>query len=242
MTESSDRLRGPSTGESQVVSPLRLEVPDSESPSPVLGVPADAASPDDVEASAAGEPAEPTSERSSTVVASGVLSEIRATMARLVAESEKHHRRATHREAVIDNLHAELERLRSADRRGAVHPLLVALSRVRNDLLRQSAELPADFDATRARKLLRSFADSIEITLEDFGIAACAPRAGDEFDARRHRAVTAVPSADPALARRIATVMADGYQDVQAGAPLTQAQVAVYVAAPAADVGPPSGS
>ena len=151
-------------------------------------------------------------------------------VSRLAAESEKYHRRATHREAVIDTLHSELETLRTGERRGTVRPLLVAVARVRDDLLRQAGELPADFDAQRGERLLRSFADSVEITLEDFGVATFAPAAGDEFDPRSHKAVRSEPTTDASLVRRIAEVRRDGYIDVEAAVTLIQAEVVVYVA------------
>jgi molecular chaperone GrpE (heat shock protein) len=163
------------------------------------------------------------------------IGELTAAVARLVTESEKHHARASHRETVIDNLHAEAERLRTGERRGTVRPLLMSVARVRDDLMRQAAQLPSDFDAVRAQKLLQSFADSIEIVLDDYGVSTCTPAVGDEFDARRHRAVSSTPTADAALVKTIASVRRDGYQDVEAGVPLKQAEVVVYIEAPVAE-------
>jgi molecular chaperone GrpE len=174
-------------------------------------------------------PAEPVSQQSSTV---DPLVDVSATLVRLVAEFEKHHQRAAHRESVIDNLHAELEKLRTGERRGVVRPLLASLARLRDDMLKQATSLPDEFDAARAQKLLRSFADSIEITLEDFGIGIYTPELGGEYDPRCHKAVSSAPTADPALVRRIADVRKDGYQDTEIGAPLTQAEVIVYVVIP----------
>lgn len=159
-------------------------------------------------------------------------SQVHATLAHLVIESEKHHHRAAHRESVIDNLHAELEKLRTGERRGVVRPLLVTVARLRDDLVRQAAGLPEDFDAPRARRLLDSFADSIEITLEDYGVATFSPSVGDDFEARRHRAVASQPTSDPALQRTIAGVQKDGYHDLEAGVVLTQAEVTVFVPEP----------
>lgn len=177
-----------------------------------------------------------------SVAESDPLADLTATVAQLAAETAKHHQRATHRESVIDNLHSELETLRTGERRGTVRPLLVAIARVRDDLLRQAEELPTDFDATRAQKLLTSYADSLEITLEDYGVATYRPDVGDEFDPRRHKAVSSLPTSDPSLVRRVASVKRDGYLDVEAGLSLTQSGVIVYVgqtgaqADPAADV------
>lgn len=173
--------------------------------------------------------AEPVSQQSPSV---DPMVGVSATLARLVAELEKHHQRAAHRESVIDKLHAELEKLRTGERRGVVRPLLASLARLRDDMLKQATSLPQEFDAARAQKLLHSFADSIEITLEDFGIGIYTPELGGAYDPRCHKAVSSTPTADPALVRRIADVRKDGYQDTEIGAPLTQAEVIVYIAAP----------
>jgi len=101
--------------------------------------------------------------------------------------SERYHARAEQREGVIDHLHAEVDRLRRGERRGLLRPLLVEICRLRNDLLRQAEDLPADFDAGRARLLLRSYADSVELALEDSGVATFAPEQGDQFEPRLHR-------------------------------------------------------
>lgn len=160
------------------------------------------------------------------------LTDVSATLDRLVTETEKHHQRAKHRESVIDTLHAELEKLRTGDRRGVVRPLLASLARLRDDMLKQAASLPDEFDAAKAQKLLHSFADSIEITLGDFGVDIYTPELGGEYDPRCHKVVSSAPTADPALVRRIADVRKDGYQDIEVGSPLTPAEVIVYVATP----------
>lgn len=152
-------------------------------------------------------------------------------VAHLLVESEKYHERSRHRESIIDKMHAELETVRAGERRSTVRPLLVAIARLRDDMIRQSSQLPENFNAERARLLLQSFADSIEITLEDFGVATVTPESGDEFDPRRHKAVTSESTADPALAKRISEVSRDGYVDVEASQSLTLAEVAVYVLA-----------
>lgn len=186
-----------------------------------------------------GTPADPAGddpERESPVArAADPIAELTAAVTRLAAESGKQHARAAHREAVIDNLHAEVEKLRTGERRGTIRPLLVSVARIRDDLLRQASQLPADFDAARAAKLLQSFADSVEILLDDYGVSTYTPAVGDEFDARRHKAVSSTLTADAALVKTVASVQRDGYHDVEAGVPAKQAEVVVYVAALATD-------
>ena len=89
-----------------------------------------------------------------------LLVTISETLERVAASSERYHARAEQREGVIDHLHSEVDRLRRGERRGLLRPLLVEICRLRNDLLRQAEDLPDDFDAERARLLLRSYAES----------------------------------------------------------------------------------
>ena len=168
-----------------------------------------------------------------------LLSEILSAVRKLADSSERYHFRAEQREAVIDHQRDEVDRLRRGERRGLLRPLLVETCRLRNDLLRQAAELPSDFDAERAALLLRSYAESVEITLENSGVQMFAPEPGDPFDPRMHRRAGGQPPGDPALAGRIASVVRDGYLDVDSNSPLAPAEVVVFgnlaaTAAPAA--------
>lgn len=166
-----------------------------------------------------------------------LLSEISAAVQQLTDSSERYHVRAEQREAVIDHQRDEVDRLRRGERRGLLRPLLAETCRLRNDLLRQAGELPADFDAERAALLLRSYAESVEITLENSGVRTFAPEPGDPFDPRMHRRVGGQPPDDPALTGRIADVIRDGYLDVDSSSPLAPAEVVVF-GNPAATVAP----
>ena len=168
-----------------------------------------------------------------------LLTKISAAVRQLADSSERYHLRAEQREAVIDHQRDEVDRLRRGERRGLLRPLLVETCRLRNDLLRQAGELPADFNAERAALLLRSYAESVEITLENSGVRTFAPEPGDPFDPRMHRRVGGQLPEDPALVGRIASVSRDGYLDVDSNSPLAPAEVAVFgtlavTAAPAA--------
>jgi molecular chaperone GrpE len=156
---------------------------------------------------------------------------IAASVRELAEASQAYHARAQQREEVIDHLHAEVDRLRRGERRALLRPLLAELCRLRNDLLRQAAELPADFDAGRAALLLRSYAESMELALDNSGVVSFAPGSGDAFDPRMHRRVGTEPAAEPALAGRIARVRRDGYLDVDANSPVALAEVVVFAAA-----------
>lgn len=170
-----------------------------------------------------------------------LLATISEAVERLVSSSEGYHARAQQREGVIDHLHSEVDLLRRGERRGLLRPLLVQTSRLRNDLLRQAEDLPDDFDAERARVLLRSYAESVELTLEDNGVVTFAPEAGDQFEPRLHRRVGGESTSDPALAGRIARVRRSGYLDSDANMPIAPAEVVLFMPASDPGEGSPGG-
>lgn len=161
-----------------------------------------------------------------------LLAGIAASVRDLAGSAERYHARAEQRENVIDHLRAEVERLRRGERRGLLRPLLAEICRLRNDLLRQAGELPEDFGTERAALLLQSYAESVELALENSGVVSFAPDSGDAFDPRMHRRIGGEPAPDPALAGRIARVRRDGYLDVDANSPIAPAEVVVFVTAP----------
>ena len=160
-----------------------------------------------------------------------VVADIAATVRKLADSAERYHDRAQQRESVIDHLSSEVDRLRRGERRGLLRPLLVEICRLRNDLLRQADELPGDFGPERAALLLRSYADSVELTLENSGVVSFAPDSGDAFDPRMHRRIGGEPTGDPALAGRVARVRREGYLDVDSNSPIAPAEVVVFAAA-----------
>jgi molecular chaperone GrpE len=191
------------------------------------GAPA-AESTTDSEAAAAASSPDP--ETSETSTAELLLTEISATLGEVADQSKRYHTRAEQRESVIDLLRSELEVLRRGERRGLLRPLLADLCRLRGDLLSQSAALPADFDAVKAADLLRSYAETIELTLDSNGVVTYAPEGGEPFDPRLHRRVAGESTDDPALAGHIAAVRRVGYLDIEANNPIAPAEVTVFAA------------
>jgi molecular chaperone GrpE len=167
--------------------------------------------------------------------AEALLTGISATVREVADLSQRYHARAEQREGVIDLLRSELEVLRRGERRGLLRPLLADLCRLRGDLLAQSAALPADFDAAKAADLLRSYADTIELTLESNGVLTYAPDGGERFDPRVHRRVGGEATDDPALAGHVAAIRRDGYLDIEAHSPIAPAEVIVFAAVKATE-------
>lgn len=158
-----------------------------------------------------------------------LLADISATVRELAIASERYHSRAQQREGVIDHLHSEVDMLRRGERRALLRPLLAEVCRLRDDLLRQADELPDDFSPDRARLLLRSYAESAEIALENSGVIAFAPGDGDTFDPRMQRRVGGKPTSDPALHGCVATVRRSGYMDIESDSPIAPADVVLFM-------------
>ena len=155
----------------------------------------------------------------------------------LTIEVAKYHDRASHRESVIDKLHADLEQVRKGERRGLLRPLLAGAARLRDDLLRQSSTLPDDFDAQRARKLLTTYADMVELLLLDHGVDVQEPAVGTAFDPRRQRVLATRGTSDHHMVNTVAEVVRGGYIDADSGIVLGRAEVIVHTLA---DEEPPS--
>lgn len=160
-----------------------------------------------------------------------VLAEMAAALRQLVDTSERYHVRAEQREGVIDHLRSEIDVLRRGERRGLLRPVLADLCRLRDDLLKQAATLPAEFSPDKAADLLRSYAETIELTLESNGVVTYAPECGDAFNPRIHRRVNGEPTPDRALSGHIAGIQRDGYLDIEANSPIAPAEVTVYAVA-----------
>jgi hypothetical protein len=172
--------------------------------------------------------------------AAALLAGISEGVTQLANSSERYHARAEQREGVIDHLRSEVEKLRRGERRALLRPLLVEICRLRDDLLRQAEDLPGDFDTERARLLLRSYADSVELALENSGVVTFAPDSGDPFEPRMHRRVGGEPNSAPALSGCVARVRRSGYLDVDANSPIAPAEVVVFGAVTARPANAPA--
>jgi molecular chaperone GrpE len=157
----------------------------------------------------------------------GRLDELTASVSALTEQIRSHHARAQARERVIDNLHAEVERLRQGERALLLRPVITDLQHLRTDLLHQARTLPEDMTRQRAADLLESFALSAELALERCGCEPVRPVAGDPFSAREHRAVGVLPAGRPEQDQTIGAVIADGYRDTTTDRVTVPAKVSV---------------
>lgn len=170
--------------------------------------------PTDIPAEEAGEPA--------------YLARIDVSLAAMARQMELESERAAFRERIIDRLHADIERMRANERSGVLRPVVTDLCRLRNDLLRQSATVPAEMTGAQVAALLGSFADVVEDALERCGVAALATPQGTSFAPGRQQVVGRVDGDEPALDGTVAAVVADGYAEIDSGKVVVPARVTVH--------------
>ncbi|WP_230421470.1 nucleotide exchange factor GrpE, partial [Actinomadura soli] len=138
-------------------------------------------------------------------------------LAAIEAAVAEFNRRSAHREAVIDRLHEENQRLRDGVHRTVLEPVIADLLRLYDSMLREAARLGAAGADPAQGRLLESFADDTLLTLERCGLDEFTAAPGDPFDPGRHAAVSVVPADDEALDNTVAEVVATGFVERETG-------------------------
>ncbi len=156
------------------------------------------------------------------------LGELTSAVTGLSVQCGREHDRATVREKIIDRLHEENERLRAGDRQIVLRPLLTDMQRMRHELLRESARLPEQMSGPQVAAVLRSFAYSLELSLQRGGVDVIAPAIGSAVDPVRHRVTATLATTDQTLDATVAEVIMDGYFDTAAERTTTPAQVQAH--------------
>jgi molecular chaperone GrpE (heat shock protein) len=176
-------------------------------------------------------PGRPADEADSGGPAGAVLtavSELRASLAGLESQAARDHDRAQAREAVIDRLHEEVERLRAGEARVLLRPAVTDLRRLRDDLLTQARSAPEAMSRDEVTTLLESYADSVVLILERCGIVAVRPATGTKFDPRQQQVSGIAETSQPDLDGMVASIMSDGYAEADGGLRVAPARVIVY--------------
>lgn len=124
------------------------------------------------------------------------------------------HRRAAHREAVIDRLHEENQRLRDGMGRLVLEPVTADLIRLYGQLSQEARRLDL---AGQDGRLVRSFADDVEQILDRCGVEVFSAEPGDPFEGGRHRVVGVVACEDESEHNTIAEVLAPGFYERDTG-------------------------
>lgn len=156
--------------------------------------------------------------------------DVRDALAGLAARLDREHERAAHREAVIDRLHEENQRLRRGELQAMLEPVRAALYRLHDQARRESWRLSAPDltdppDPKRTALLLAAVADDVADALARLGVERFTVEPGAPYDASRHRPVAVTPVDDPMRDGTVTTVQSDGFE--QSGKVLRKAAVSV---------------
>jgi molecular chaperone GrpE (heat shock protein) len=157
-----------------------------------------------------------------------------AVLERLEDRLEESQRLLARQSEIASSLHAENQRLKAGELRGALLPLVRDILRVHDDLKQIiRAELDAGADPeTMQRDPLHIGVEQIVDALARNGIERTPVDAGDAFDPRLHK-VVAVAAAESADAHRtVADVLKSGFA-WDDGAPIRAADVRVFKHTPA---------
>ncbi len=119
------------------------------------------------------------------------------------------------REKVVDRLHAELQEYKQGLILGILRPVFVDLIRLHDDLGKSlEAPLAADpsSEARRLLDLMRGYRQEVEDILYRQGVEPFQDDAGEAFDPRRQRALSTIPTDDPAQNKKVAARLRKGFQ------------------------------
>jgi molecular chaperone GrpE (heat shock protein) len=131
----------------------------------------------------------------------------------------EHGRRAAHREAVIDRLHAENQELRAGLRRTILDPVVGDLIRLFDALSREARRLQGQDGDTTAISggLIHSFAGDVELILDRCGIESFSADPGDRYRTGEHHAISVLPADNPERDGTLAELVSVGFRERDQG-------------------------
>lgn len=135
--------------------------------------------------------------------------QVQERLAGLQAQFDREVRAEASRERIVDRLHAELQEYKQDLLLKVQRPIFVDLIQLHDDVGKMAAAQPAEAEGFRGT--LESIQTALEDVLYRQGVEPFRVD-GDSFDPRRQRAVTTVPTPDPALARTVAARLRPGFQ------------------------------
>lgn len=164
--------------------------------------------------------------------ADAALAEVAERLAGMEKQLAEFHRRAAHREAVIDRLHEENQQLRGGLSRIILEPVIADLIRLYDQLSRESRRLDG---SGQDRQLIGSFAEDVGQILDRCGIEIFSAQPGDPFEPDRHRPLAVVVCDDEARHNTVAEVLAAGFADRDSGRIRRPVQARFHQYMPAGD-------
>ena len=160
------------------------------------------------------------------------LAELTSRLAKVEGQLAEFHRRAAHRELVIDRLHEENQEFRGGLGRIILEPVVADLIRLYDQLSMESRRLESNGQDGR---LMGSFADDVAQILDRCGIEIFSAEPGDPFEPDRHKPLAVVACDDEARHNTVAEVLAAGFTDRDSGRIRRPVQARFHQYTPAGD-------
>jgi molecular chaperone GrpE len=140
------------------------------------------------------------------------LSDISALLRKIEQEGAEYHVRAAHREAVIDRLHDENQKLRDEVRGSVFDPIIADLVRLYDSLRRDVERLAGSGVNPELAKLMNSYAEDVELILDRCGLEPFTATEGEPFKLSEHSIAETVETAERDRENTIAEVIAIGFR------------------------------
>lgn len=164
--------------------------------------------------------------------ADAALAGVADRLAGMEKQLAEFHRRAAHRESVIDRLHEENQEFRGGFGRLILEPVVADLIRLYDQLSRESRRLESN---GQDGQLMGSFADDVAQILDRCGIEIFSAEPGDPFEPDRHKPLAVVACDDEARHNTVAEVLAAGFTDRDSGRIRRPVQARFHQYMPAGD-------
>lgn len=141
------------------------------------------------------------------------LSRIAERLRDLELQGAEYHRRSAHREAVIDRLHLENQKLRDEARASVFDPITADLMRLYDGFRRDADRLAESGAESGIVKLMESYAEDIELILDRCGLELFSATAGESFRVGEHAVVATLETQEENQNNTVAVVTAVGFRD-----------------------------
>ena len=157
------------------------------------------------------------------------LGELAQRIGKVEEQLAEFHRRSAHREAIVDRLHEENQRLHGGLGLVILEPVISDLIRLHDQLGREVRRLEAD---GRDGQLLWSFSEDVAEILDRCGIEVFTAQPGEQFQPDRHRPLSVVACADDSRHNTVAEVVAAGFLERETGRIQRPVQARFYQCSP----------
>lgn len=148
---------------------------------------------------------------------SGVLADILERLRLLEQQNAEYHLRAAHREAVIDRLHSENQKLRDEARGLIFDPITADLIRLYDGLHRDAGRLAEASAEPGMVKLISSYAEDVELILDRCGLEPFTAVLGESFKVGEHSVAATIETTAQDRENTIAEVTATGFRERVSG-------------------------